>query len=120
MVFQVKTPSLPTSLRREGHRAVKRSASVNSCKMSNNVMSYNGAISNRDGVIPDREKVRCGPIQTITQRPHQICKICKLHVYLWNAGTMRVERVNLLKLEVVDVLVYVVSKNHVGKVTQLD
>ena len=56
--------------------------------MLNNVMSYNGAISNRDGVVPGREKVRCGPIQTVIQRPHQICKISKLHVYLWNTGTM--------------------------------
>ena len=56
--------------------------------MPNNVVSYNGAISNRDGVIPGREKVRCGPIQTMIQQPHQICKICKLRVSLWNIGTM--------------------------------
>ena len=35
--------------------------------MSNNVMSYNGAISKRDGVVPGRENVRCGRIQTIIQ-----------------------------------------------------
>ena len=56
--------------------------------MSNNAMSYNGAISNRDGVVPGREKVRCGPIQTVIQQPHQVCKMCKLRVSSWNVGTM--------------------------------
>ena len=28
-------------------------------------MLYNGAISNRDGVVPGRKNVRCGPIQII-------------------------------------------------------
>ena len=54
--------------------------------MSNNVIWYNRVISNRDGVVPDRRKVRCGPIQTVIQRPHQVCKICKLRA--WNVGTM--------------------------------
>ena len=53
-----------------------------------NVMSYNGAISNRDSGVPGWEKVRCGPIQTVIQRSHQACKICKLGVSSWNAGTM--------------------------------
>ena len=56
--------------------------------MSNNVMSYNGAISNRDDVVSCREKVRCGSIQMVIERPHQVCKICKLHVSLWNLGRM--------------------------------
>ena len=51
-------------------------------------MSYNGAISNRDGVVSSREKVRCGSIQMVIKRPHQLCKICKLHVSLWNVGRM--------------------------------
>ena len=53
-------------------------------------MSYNRAISNRDGVIlgREKEKVRCGPIQTVIQRPHQVCKVGKLHVSLWNVDTM--------------------------------
>ena len=88
MVFQVKTPSLPRGFYQEGHPAVKLSASIKSCKMSNNVMSDNGAISNKDSVIHSREKVRCGPIQTIIRRPHQVCKICKLCVSSWNVGTM--------------------------------
>ena len=77
---------LPTGLRQEEHPAVKLSASIKSCKMSNNVIWYNRAISNRDGVVPNRRKVRCGPIQTVIQRPHQVCKICKLRA--WNVGTM--------------------------------
>ena len=79
-------PGLPTGLRQEEHPAVKLSASIKFCKMSNNVIWYNRAISNRDGVVPDRRKVRCGPIQTVIQRPHQVCKICKLRA--WNVGTM--------------------------------
>ena len=51
-------------------------------------MSYNGAISNRDGVVSSREKVRCGSIQMVIKQPHQLCKICKLHVSLWNVGRM--------------------------------
>ena len=54
--------------------------------MSNNIIWYNRAISNRDGVVSDRRKVRCGPIQTVIQQPHQVCKICKLRA--WNVGTM--------------------------------
>ena len=57
-------PGLLTGLRQEGHPAVKPSASIKSCKMSNNVMSYTRAISTRDGVVPGKEKVRCGHIQT--------------------------------------------------------
>ena len=38
--------------------------------------------------VPNWEKVRCGPIQTIIQRPHQVLKICKLRVSSWNIGTM--------------------------------
>ena len=79
-------PGLPTGLRQEEHPAVKLSASIKFCKMSNNVIWYNRVISNRDGVVPDRRKVRCGPIQTVIQRPHQVCKICKLRA--WNVGTM--------------------------------
>ena len=60
-------PGLPTGLHQEGHPAVKLSAPIKSCKMSNNVMSYNGTISSRNGVIPGREKVKCGSIQTIIQ-----------------------------------------------------
>ena len=56
--------------------------------MSNNVMSDNGVISNTDGVVHGREKVRYGPMQTVIQRPHQVCKICKLRVSSWNVGTM--------------------------------
>ena len=51
-------------------------------------MSYNRTISNIDGVVAGREKVRCGPIQTIIQQPQQLCKICKLRVSSWNVGTM--------------------------------
>ena len=79
-------PGLPTGLRQEEHPAVKLSASMKFCKMSNNVIWYNRAISNRDGVVPDRRKVRCGIFQTVIQRPHQVCKICKLRA--WNVGTM--------------------------------
>ena len=75
-------------MHQEGHPTVKLSASIKSCKMLNNVMSYNGAISNRDSGVPGREKVRCGPIQTVIQRSHQGYKICKLGVSSWNAGTM--------------------------------
>ena len=53
--------------------------------MSNN----NEAIFTRDGEVPGKEKVRCGPIQTVIQQPHQICKICKLRVSSWNVGTMQ-------------------------------
>ena len=52
--------------------------------MPNNVVSYNRAISNRDGVAPGREKFRCEPIQ----RPHQIFKIRKLRISSWNVGAM--------------------------------
>ena len=51
-------------------------------------MLYKGTIFNRDGVVPSREKVRCGPIQAVIQQPHQVCKICKLRVSLWNVGTI--------------------------------
>ena len=51
-------------------------------------MSYNGAISNRDDVVPDRKKVTCEPIHTDIQRPHQICKICKLRVTSWDVDTV--------------------------------
>ena len=55
--------------------------------------------------LPSREKVRCGPIQIVIQRPHQICKICKLRVSLWNVGTMRgraseVETIGLRRIDV--------------------
>ena len=83
----IQFPGLPTGLRQKGHSAVKLSASIKSCKMSNNIM-YNRTISNRDGLVPNREKVRCGPIQTTIQQPHQVCKICKLRESLWNVGTM--------------------------------
>ena len=89
-------PGLLASLRQEGYLAVKLSASIKSYKMSINVMSKNGAISNRDDVVPGREKVRCGSIQTAIQRPHQICEICKLNVSSWNVGRMS-ECVKLLK-----------------------
>ena len=55
----IQFPGLPTGLHQKGHSAVKLSASIKSCKMSNNIM-YNRTISNRDGLVPDREKVRCG------------------------------------------------------------
>ena len=45
-------------------------------------MSYNGAISNRDGVAPGREKVTCCLSWQVK------CKICKLRVFLWNVGTI--------------------------------
>ena len=38
--------------------------------------------------FPVGKKVRCGPIQTVIQRSHQGCKICKLGVSSRNAGTM--------------------------------
>ena len=63
-------PGLPIGLRQEGHLAINLSASVKSCKMSNNVMSDNRAISDRDGVAPSREKVRCGLVQTTIQQSH--------------------------------------------------
>ena len=56
--------------------------------MPNNVMSYNGSVSNRVDVVPDGKKVRCGPIQTVIQRPNRVCKICKLRVSLWNVCKM--------------------------------
>ena len=49
-------PDLPTGLRQEGHPTVKLSASIKSCKMSNNAMSYNRVISNRDGVVSGQGK----------------------------------------------------------------
>ena len=66
-------------------------------------MLYNRAISNRDGVVPKREKVTCGPIQTVIQQLHQLCKICKLCVSSWNAVTIHgrasevVETTSLIK-----------------------
>ena len=51
-------------------------------------MLYNVSMTKRDGVVPNRQNVRCGSIQTIIQRQCQICKICKLHVSSWNVGTM--------------------------------
>ena len=80
-------PGLPSSLHQKGYPAVKLSASIKSCKISD-VMSYNRTISNRDGVIPGRERVKCEPIETVIQRPHQVCKICRLRVSSWNVGTM--------------------------------
>ena len=68
---KTQSSGLPTSLHQEGHLAVKHSDSIKSCKCQ---MSYNGAISSRDAVVPGREKVRCGPIQNVIQRPHQVCK----------------------------------------------
>ena len=51
-------------------------------------MLYNGAISNRDGVVPGRKNVRCGPIQIVIHWPRKICKIFKLRVSSWSVGTM--------------------------------
>ena len=80
--------SLPIDLHQEEHQSVKLSASIKLCKISNNVMLHSRVISNKDSVIPSREKVRCGPIQIITLQPYQICKICKLCVSSWNVGAM--------------------------------
>ena len=52
------------------------------------MLSFNEAISNRDGLTPGREKVRCGTIQTVIHRPHQINEICKLRVSSRNVGTI--------------------------------
>ena len=88
MTSQVKKTQfldLPKGLRQEGHPTVKLSASIKSCKMSN-VMPYNGAISNRDGVTLGTKKLRCGRIQTVIQQP--LCKTWKLRVSSSNVGTM--------------------------------
>ena len=52
-------------------------------------MPYNGAISDRDSVVPGWEKVKWSSFQIVIQRPHRIYKICKLRVFSWNVGTMR-------------------------------
>ena len=56
-------------------------------QMSDSNKLHNGTRSNNDnGVVSGREKVRCGPIQTVIQRPH---KLCKLRLSSLNVGTMR-------------------------------
>ena len=80
--------SLPIDLHQEEHQSVKLSASIKLCKISNNIMLHSRVISNKDSVIPSREKVRCGPIQIVILQPYQICKICKLCVSSWNVGPM--------------------------------
>ena len=55
--------------------------------MSDRNELHNGTRSNNgNGVVSSREKVRCGPIQTVIQRPH---KLCKLRLSSLNVGTMR-------------------------------
>ena len=56
-------------------------------QMSDSNKLHNGTRSNYgNGVVSGREKVRCGPIQTVIQRPH---KLCKLRLSSLNVGTMR-------------------------------
>ena len=55
-------------------------------QMSDSNKLHNGTRSNNgNGVVSGREKVRCGPIQTVIQRPH---KLCKLWLSSLNVGTM--------------------------------
>ena len=56
-------------------------------QMSDSNKLHNGTRSNNgNGVVFGREKVRCGPIQTVIQRPR---KLCKLPLSSLNVGTMR-------------------------------
>ena len=56
-------------------------------QMSDSNKLPNGTRSNSgNGVISGMEKFRCGPIQTVIQRPH---KLCKLRLSSLNVGTMR-------------------------------
>ena len=87
--------------------------------MSNNVTSYNRTISNRDGVVPGRENVRCGRIQP-SSSDH--IKYVKYVNYVYANGTKvqcMVERAKLLKHKTIDVVIYAVFKNHVGTFAQL-
>ena len=87
--------------------------------MSNNVTSYNRTISNRDGVVPGRENVRCGRTQP-SSSDH--IKYVKYVNYVYANGTKvqcMVERAKLLKHKTIDVVIYAVFKNHVGTFAQL-
>ena len=87
--------------------------------MSNNVTSYNRTISNRDGVVPGRENVRCGRIQP-SSSDH--IKYVKYVNDVYANGTKvqcMVERAKLLKHKTIDVVIYAVFKNHVGTFAQL-
>ena len=57
-------------------------------KQSNHTAYQVTQICYHFGIVPSREKVRCGAIQTVMKQPHQVCKIYKLCVSSWNVGTM--------------------------------